>query len=295
MPSFSIITPSFNQPEWLRLAAASVADQRATTNAPLDIEHLIQEGGSAELGELETCFGAKSRPGYRLSIFRESDCGMYDAINRGMDKARGEIFSYLNCDEQYLPGTLEKVGSYFAEHPEIDFLFGDALLVDTTGAPLSYRRVVRPGRLHTRLCHLGVWSCAMFFRRRIWEQGVRFPADYRAIGDAVFIERALAAGATTAVLPQPLGTFAMHADNLGASTKATEEARRWRSSWGWSGKWLRHFLRLDHWRQKAQAGAYRDQPVDYSIYTLTSPQHRRQFRSSHLTWKWPGKQSDTAA
>jgi glycosyltransferase involved in cell wall biosynthesis len=288
MPSFSIITPSFNQPEWLQLGAASIADQVPIPHAPLVIEHLVQEGGSADLLDLETRFARNPPFGYQLKIYREADSGMYDAINRGAEKATGEILSYLNCDEQYLPGTLAQVGAYFEAHPEVDLLFGDALLVNASGAPLAYRRVVRPSQLHTRLCHLGVWSCAMFFRRQLWEQGLRFPTQYRAIGDAVFVEKALASGANAAVLPQPLGVFALRDDNLGASAKATEEARRWRGSWGWSGRWLRPLLRLQHWIEKAQAGAYRAQTIDYSIYTLHSPRQRVAFHAESLGWKWPG-------
>jgi len=291
MPSFSIITPSFNQPEWLQLGIASVADQVPEPHVPLMIEHIVQEGGTADLHAIESRFAGASRLGCQLHIFRESDTGMYDAINRGADKATGEILAYLNCDEQYLPGTLAQVGSYFETHPDIDLLFGDALLVDESGAPLSYRRVVRPSQLHTRLCHLGVWSCAMFFRRTLWKQGLRFPPDYRMIGDAIFVERALARGARTALLPQPLSVFAMRADNLGASAKGTEEARRWRNSWGWTGKVLRPFLRAQHWIEKAQAGAYRPQTVDYSIYTHASPNKRLSFHAEALGWQWPRRHS----
>ena len=54
---------------------------------------------------------------------------MYDALNRGLRRARGEICAHLNCDEQYLPGTLNRVAAIFEAQPEIDIVFGDALVV----------------------------------------------------------------------------------------------------------------------------------------------------------------------
>ena len=97
----SIITPSFNQIEWLRLAVASVADQEG-----VEYEHIIQDGGTDGIKEIvQSEFG---NLGKRLQVFVEKDAGMYDAVNRGLRRASGEICAYLNCDEQYLPGTLAR-------------------------------------------------------------------------------------------------------------------------------------------------------------------------------------------
>src|ERR1700730_16381445 len=99
---------------------------------------------------------------------------MYDAINRRLSKVRGDICAYLNCDEQYLPGTLEKVADHFRNHHKIDILFGDAVLIDGEGHSLSYRRAILPTRRHVRLSHLNTITCATFFRRKIFERGFRF-------------------------------------------------------------------------------------------------------------------------
>jgi len=49
----------------------------------------------------------------RVTAFIEKDSGMYDASNRGLRRARGEILAYINCDEQYLPGALHRFGPFF--------------------------------------------------------------------------------------------------------------------------------------------------------------------------------------
>src|SRR5215207_9280200 len=113
-PQFSIVTPSFRSSAWLKLCIASVADQEGVT-----LEHLVQDAGSDD-GTLDWLTTDS-----RVAAFVEKDSGMYDAVNRAWRRARGEILAYLNCDEQYLPGALNLVADYFAEHPEVDILFGD--------------------------------------------------------------------------------------------------------------------------------------------------------------------------
>src|ERR1700694_5003916 len=115
----SVVTPSFKQLPWLKLCVASVADQ-----VGVEIEHIVQDAGTG--GDLE--IWAASQPSLRL--FVEPDAGMYDAINRGLRRATGEICAYLNCDEQYLPGALQAVEKFFQSHPEVDMVFGDVVMVD---------------------------------------------------------------------------------------------------------------------------------------------------------------------
>ena len=135
---FSIVTPTFKQPDWVRLCANSVADQVGVT-----FEHIIQDGGDGKgLEWLE------SMPGARL--FVEPDRGMYDALTKGISKATGDIIAHLNSDEQYLPGALRSVHQFFMRNPEIEVLFGDAILTNAEGKPLGYRRIILPLRSHTR-------------------------------------------------------------------------------------------------------------------------------------------------
>ena len=124
----SIITPSFRSSRWLRLCLPSVADQCAPH------EHIVQDAGSDD-GTLDWL---PRDP--RVRAYVEKDRGMYDAVNRGYRRAAGEILSYLNCDEQYLPGALDKVRGYFQAHPEVDVLFGDCLVVNADGSYRCERR-----------------------------------------------------------------------------------------------------------------------------------------------------------
>src|SRR5262245_29300293 len=97
---FSIITPSFRNSDWLKLCIASVADQ------DVEHEHIVQDSCSDD----DT---PKWLPhDTRVRAYIEKDRGMYDAVNRGLARASGEILAYINCDEQYLLGALKLVWKF---------------------------------------------------------------------------------------------------------------------------------------------------------------------------------------
>ena len=273
-PDISIVTPSYNQPQWLKLCTASVASQLGVA-----VEHIVQDAGTPGL-ELP----AQAHQQYELRIFQEKDSGMYDAINRGFLKARGEIVAWLNCDEQYLPGTLRTVVDYFRDHPEVDVLFGDAVLVDESGEVLSYRRTLMPKLLHTQLAHLGALSCAMFFRRSLIQ---RFPLDtqWKTIADAVLVVSLLKSKCRMAVLNQPLAAFAMTQANLGQSSFLMAEMQRWRSELPAPIRALTPLVILHHRLRKLLAGAYRK----YSIHTtlFRSPQLSQEIAAHNVGFAWP--------
>ncbi len=270
----SIITPSFRPGPWLRLCVASVADQQG-----VEIEHIVQDSCSDD----GTPEWLAADP--RVRAFIEKDDGMYDAINRGLRRATGDIVAYLNCDEQYLPGALARVAEFFAQHPDVDVLFGDALLVDDCGAPLSYRRMVLPFRAHVRLVHLNTLTCATFFRRSVVERGHFFDLRWKVIGDAAWMDELLKARIPMATLPLPLAAFTFTGANLGASARGTEELDAWRGG-AWKAT-LVPMVSLYHRYRKWRAGAYAPHAVDYALYTRDSPNERRQFAAPNLGFGWP--------
>jgi len=256
----SIITPSLNQLAWLKLCVASVADQA------LVVEHIVQDAGSTD----GTAEWLSNVPHVRLHA--ESDEGMYDAINRGLRRAGGEVLAYLNCDEQYLPGTLHRVADFFAAHPDIDILFGNAIFVDELGQYLFHRKVEPPGLCHTWTCHLSTLSCGMFFRRALIHPGGHyFNPEYRCGGDGEWMVRLLRAGVRMAALGEFTSVFTLTGTNLSRGERAREEWRKLRATapaWMRAGAPLWVLLhRLRRWKE----GAYAQAPFEFSLYTLASP------------------------
>lgn len=271
----SVVTPSFRGGRWLPLCIASIADQRAGH------EHIVQDAGSDD-GTLDWLLKEA-----RVKAFVEKDEGMYDALNRGFRKAAGDILAWLNCDEQYLPGALEAVAGFFAQNAEVDFLFGDVVVVDEDGNYLCSRQVLPPRPLHTRVCHLGTLSCAMFFRRRVLdEHSLWFDAHWRSAGDAEWMLRALERGLKMAVVRRYLSVFTQTKTNLTLSATTREEARRLFETapqWAQLGRPL---IRLHHRLRRLAHGLYRPGPFSYALYTHASPRQRVERAVARPTFRW---------
>jgi glycosyltransferase involved in cell wall biosynthesis len=226
-------------------------------------------------------------------LFVERDAGMYDAINRGLRRAQGDICAYLNCDEQYLPGTLRRVADYFEQHPDIDVLFGDAILADPSLQPLSYRRVVLPRRWHTLLRPLGVLTCSTFFRRKLVDDGVLFDPSWKIIGDKAWILSLLDRGYRMAVLPEPLALFTLTGDNLSLHQNVQVERLRWKKNIAPVIRLAKGPILARHVLEKWKHGAYKTRRVDSAWYTSASFPVRRNFAGLTLSWKWPSISQDS--
>src|ERR671929_1292923 len=104
----SIITPSFNQGRFLEETILSVLNQEYEP-----LEYIIIDGGSTD-DSVEVIRRYEHRLAYWVS---EKDRGQVHAINKGLEKATGDICAFLNSDDLYLPGVFSRVMRHFAENP----------------------------------------------------------------------------------------------------------------------------------------------------------------------------------
>ncbi len=297
-PKFSIITPSFRQLDWLKLCAASIADQQG-----VEVEHIVQDAGTegiadcglriAESAGAECCTPVTgealraAKPGYTLRVVSEKDNGMYDAVNRGLRRASGEILAYLNCDEQYLPGALAGVADFFEAHPNVDVVFGNVVVVNESGQYLCSREVLLPKLYHAWVCTLGVFTAATFFRRNVIDRhGVFFPDDWRVIGDALWVIELLRKKMPMAVLGGFTTAFTETGANLGTHSSAKSELKRLQSS---APAWvlrMRLFWIAQHRLRRLLNGLYWPASMEYSIFSRTSPARRQAFVVDKPTAIW---------
>lgn len=272
----SVITPSFNMQPYLELCAASIADQEGG-----GFEHIVVDGASTD-GTVQWLARQQG-----IEHISEKDSGMYDAINKGLRRAKGEILAYLNCDEQYLPGTLEFVREYFRQHPGVDMIFGDMVLTRPDGSLIAFRKAYRPRWFYILAAHLYLPSCTMFFRRKLIEGGLFFDLSFRANADADFVVRALRGGARVKYVRRYLSAFTMTGKNLSGDAVAGEESKRMLDAAPFlvrKTRWLLNALRLT---EKYFSGAYfQKKPLEYDVYTRDSHTQRTHFSEPHPSYKW---------
>jgi glycosyltransferase involved in cell wall biosynthesis len=129
-PRISIITPSFNQGQFIEQTISSVIDQGYP-----NLEYIVIDGGSTD-GSVETIRKFESGIAYWVS---EKDRGQAHAINKGLQRATGDIIAYLNSDDYYLDGALARVADCFSRYPEVDLLHGRCRVVDQDGMKVGER------------------------------------------------------------------------------------------------------------------------------------------------------------
>ena len=273
---FSIITPSFRSSDWLKLCVPSVADQN------VDLEHIVQDACSDD----DTQDWLPKDP--RVKAFIEKDKGMYDAVNRGLRRSSGEILAYINCDEQYLPGALRMVNDFFDRNPGIDVAFADMVVIRGDGEYVCHRKAVIPGKYH---CWVGgalaVFTCSMFFRRRILERNEMFFSEkLRDLGDIEWVMRLLKQRIPMGILPEITSAFTETGVNMNLLPNALrEKAELLASAPLWARK-LRHAVKAHHWVKRRMARGGSESPFSYSVYTPDSLAKRKNCQVLRPTTKW---------
>lgn len=177
----SVITVCYNSVRTLERSLQSVAEQDWSA-----IEHIVIDGASND-GTREILERFSSRLAYLVS---EPDNGIYDAMNKGLAHATGDIVCFLNSDDQYASAkVLSKVASQMGDH-NLDALMGDVGFFHERNFERMVRRYrsdrFRPSRL--------AWGWmpahpALFLRKEVVQRVGLFKTDYRIAGDFEFIVR----------------------------------------------------------------------------------------------------------
>lgn len=157
-PKISVVTPSFNQGEFLERTILSIINQGYP-----NLEYIICDGGSTDCS-VDIIKKYEDQLTWWCS---EKDKGQTDAINKGMKKATGDICCWINSDDVLLPRALFIVGCYFLDHPEIEFLNGLTIEIDKEDRVMKFNHIVMNLFFFRHGCY-NISQQGMFWKRSLF-------------------------------------------------------------------------------------------------------------------------------
>ena len=168
------------------------------------LEFIIIDGGSTD-GSLEVIRKYENQLAFWVS---EKDRGQAHALNKGLERATGEIVAYLNSDDLYLPGAFATVVNYFREHPECDWLCGDTLMFGKGQEDVLVSANVPGSAAHALSWAYKAPQPGMFWKRELLREG--FDDRWRYCFDHELYVRLLLAGHECHHLPATLAAYRHH-------------------------------------------------------------------------------------
>ncbi|MBK8805331.1 MAG: glycosyltransferase [Bacteroidales bacterium] len=175
-PKISIITPSFNQGQYLEETILSVLNQ----NYP-NFEYIIIDGGSTD-NSLNIIKKYANRLTYWVS---EPDNGMYHAIQKGFDKSSGEIMAWINSDDKYSDGAFSIVSQIFYDYKDIDWITSNPAHIDELSRIINTRGPRFWDKFDYALGNYKfIQQEGTFWRKTLWEKaGAYISQDYKLASD----------------------------------------------------------------------------------------------------------------
>jgi len=132
-PKISVITPSYNQGQFIEETIQSVLNQKYP-----NLEYVIIDGGSTD-NSVEII---KKYEKYLTYWVSEKDRGQTDAIVKGFKRSSGTFLTWLNSDDTYLNGVLTTIGETVAMNPDADVIYGDYVITDQKGRPILQKKEI---------------------------------------------------------------------------------------------------------------------------------------------------------
>ena len=209
--SFSIVTPCLNAEATIADALRSVREQGYE-----HVEHVVVDGGSTDA----TMDIVRAQPGVRW--ISEPDNGLSDAMNKGVAMATGDVVGWLNADDLYLPGALQRVAAALEARPDALWATGRCLIIDGEGEEIRRRvtrykdALLRHWSFSLLLTQNFVSAPATFVRRRAFDLVGNFDVQLRYSMDYDLWLR-LARRSAPAFVDEPLACFRMVEGTLSMS------------------------------------------------------------------------------
>lgn len=213
---FSIVTISYNQCNFIENTITSIVNQDYK-----NIEYIVVDAGSDD-GSRDIIYKYHDR--IKKIVF-ETDSGPADGLNRGFGHATGDIFGFINADDELIPNALSTVSQFFRTHPKVDVVSGCGYFIDSEG---FYLRRIVPSKFNTWLyVHGGVsvFQQGTFFRASYFKKVGGFNIINKTCWDGeLFLDMAMA-GAKFATIGDDLAYFRLHEAGITGSGRLSHQYR----------------------------------------------------------------------
>lgn len=219
----SIITPSYNQGEFIEETIVSILSQAGD----FLLDYIIMDGGSTDNSVdvirkyerllLDGAWPVKCK-GIEYRWVSERDDGQSDAINKGVCAAQGEILGWLNSDDVYYPGALQRVVDL--DWQKVDLCYGKGMWISRRGKDLLEYPVFSPSK-YSLYCECTLCQPAVFFSREMYAQLGPFSTKYHCAFDYEYWIKAALAGVNTRYVPALLAKSRMYPQNKSLSLDVT--------------------------------------------------------------------------
>lgn len=204
LPLVSIVTPSFNQAEYLEETIRSVLEQDYPR-----IEYLVIDGGSTD-GSVDVIKKYEDRIAFWVS---ERDRGQTDAINKGLERAKGEILAWINSDDTYHPKAVGEAVEFLMNHPNVAMVYADCNFIDEQGRVIGKFASRQTDYKKLRRGYVHIPQQTTFFRAAYWREVAPLdPSFYFAMDYDLWVR--IAARAPIKYLPgRTWANFRIHASS----------------------------------------------------------------------------------
>jgi glycosyltransferase involved in cell wall biosynthesis len=203
-PLVTIITPSYNR-AWIIQDCIDCIKKQSYKN----IEHIVIDGASTDhtLDILK-----REEKNYNLQWISEKDRGVYDAVNKGIKLAKGQIVTYLNTDDFYFPYSVEVMVKKFLSS-DADIVYGDWLNLDYDTCFMEFLPCMHLNKYDLLLGGY-LPQPAVFLRRKVFEKIGVFDTDFKLMADNEFFTRAAVQGAKIEKVDEFIAGQMLHGTNL---------------------------------------------------------------------------------
>jgi glycosyltransferase involved in cell wall biosynthesis len=198
-PKLTIVTPSFNQGRFLEETILSVLNQGYEP-----LEYMIIDGGSTD----ETVDVIKRYEKHLTYWVSEKDRGQVHAINKGLERATGDIFAFINSDDVYLPGAFNAAIEHFKNHPRSEWVCGDTVMFGTGHETRMIHSVIPKTAAHCLCWAYKAPQPGHFWKTEIVRSGFEERWNYDFDHDLYI--RLLLDGRTCDYIPVPIAAYRLH-------------------------------------------------------------------------------------